>query len=59
MYDNLLAGDHGERKVMADAQGNVVEVVSETQPVKGSDVHTTLKSHVQYVACLLYTSRCV
>ena len=50
MYDNLLAGDHGERKVMADAQGNVVEVVSETQPVKGSDVHTTLKSHVQYVA---------
>ena len=28
----------------------MVEVVSETQPVKGSDVHTTLKSHVQYVA---------
>ena len=43
MYDSLLAGDHGERKVMADAQGNVVEVVSETQPVKGSDVHTTLE----------------
>ena len=39
MYDNLLAGDHGERKVMADAQGNVVEAVSETQPVAGSDVY--------------------
>ncbi len=50
MYDNLLAGDHGERKVMADAQGNVVEVVSETQPVKGSDVYTTLKASVQYAA---------
>lgn len=50
MYDNLLAGDHGERKVMADAQGNVVEVVSETQPVKGSDVYLTLKSSVQYAA---------
>lgn len=49
-YDNLLAGDHGERKVMADAQGNVVEVVSETQPVKGSDVYLTLKAPVQYVA---------
>ena len=49
-YDDLLAGDHGERKVMADAQGNVVEVVSETQPVKGSDVYLTLKSAVQYTA---------
>ncbi len=50
MYDNLLAGDHGERKVMADAEGNIVEVVSETQPVKGSDVYTTLKASVQYAA---------
>lgn len=49
-YDNLLAGDHGERKVMADAQGNIVEVVSETQPVKGSDVYLTIKAPVQYVA---------
>ena len=32
-------------------QGNVVEVVSRMRShVKGSDVHTTLKSHVQYVA---------
>ena len=50
MYDNLLAGDHGERKVMADAEGNIVQVVSETQPVKGSDVYTTLKTSVQYAA---------
>lgn len=50
MYDNLLAGDHGERKVVADANGNVVELVSETQPVKGSDVYLTIKGPVQYLA---------
>lgn len=49
-YDNLLAGDHGERRVVADANGNVVEVESETQPVKGSDVYLTLKGPVQYAA---------
>lgn len=48
-YDSLLAGDHGERKVMADANGNIVEVVSETQPTKGSDVYLTIKGPVQYV----------
>ncbi len=49
-YDNLLSGDHGQRKVMTDAQGNIVEVVSETQPVKGSDVYTTIRASVQYAA---------
>lgn len=49
-YDNLLAGDHGERRVVADANGNVVEVESETQPVKGSDVYLTIKGPVQYAA---------
>ena len=49
-YDNLLAGDHGQRKVVADAQGNIVRVESETQPVKGSDVYLTIKGPVQY-AC--------
>ena len=49
-YDDLLAGDHGESKVVADTNGNVVEVVSQTQPVKGSDVYLTIKGPVQY-AC--------
>lgn len=48
-YDNLLAGDHGERKVMADSKGNIVEVVSETQPTRGSDIYLTIKGPVQYV----------
>ena len=48
-YDGLLSGDHGQRKVVADANGNVVEVVSETQPAKGSDLYLTIKAPVQYV----------
>lgn len=49
-YDDLLAGDHGQRVVVADADGNVVEVASETQPVKGSDLYLALRGSVQYVA---------
>ena len=47
-YDDLLAGDHGLRRVIADANGNVVEVVSETQPTRGSDLYLCLKGPVQY-----------
>ena len=42
-YDNLLAGDHGQRVVTVDAQGNVVDVVSETKATRGSDVYLTIK----------------
>lgn len=49
-YDHLLAGEHGKRKVVANADGEVVRVVSETQPTKGSDVYLALKGPVQYVA---------
>ncbi|HIW77269.1 MULTISPECIES: penicillin-binding protein 2 [Gordonibacter] len=49
VYDDLLAGDHGQRTVIADADGNVVEVESETQPTRGSDVTLTIKAPVQYV----------
>lgn len=49
-YDNVLSGDHGQRKVMVDAEGNVEDVVSETQPSKGSDVHLAINAAAQYVA---------
>lgn len=55
-YDNLLSGDHGQRKVMVDATGNVVEVASETQPTKGSDVYLGLNAHAQYTADSLLAS---
>ncbi len=47
-YDRLLAGDHGQRRVIVDAQGNVVDVVSETQAAQGSDVYLSIKGPVQY-----------
>lgn len=49
-YESMLAGDHGQRIVVADAEGNVREVESETQPTKGSDVYLTIKAPVQ-LAC--------
>lgn len=47
-YDDLLAGDHGQRRVIADARGNVVEVVSETQPTRGSDLYLCIKAPIQH-----------
>ena len=49
-YDNMLAGEHGQRRVIVDSQGRVVEVESETQASRGSDVHLTINAAVQYVA---------
>ncbi|MBR0404817.1 MAG: penicillin-binding protein 2 [Eggerthellaceae bacterium] len=49
-YDNLLAGEHGQRRVVADSQGRVVEIESETPAKRGSDVYLTIKAPVQYVA---------
>ena len=48
-YDSLLAGDHGVRKVLTDANGDVVEVVSETDPTRGNDLTLTIAAPVQYV----------
>ncbi len=48
-YDEILSGEHGRRRVVADADGNVVRVVAETQPTRGSDLYLTIKAPVQYV----------
>lgn len=46
-YDNMLSGDHGERVVVSDADGNIVQIKSEIQPIKGSDVYLTINAAVQ------------
>ena len=51
-YDNMLAGEHGQRRVIVDSQGRVVEVESETQATRGNDVHLTINAAVQYIADL-------
>ncbi len=49
-YDDLLAGDHGRRVVVADSGGNVREVKSEIQAVQGSTLYSTICGPAQYVA---------
>ncbi|MDR0515249.1 MAG: penicillin-binding protein 2 [Coriobacteriaceae bacterium] len=50
VYDTVLSGDHGQRVVVADADGTVRQVVSETAPTKGNDIYLTLRAPVQQVA---------
>ncbi len=49
-YDDLIAGDHGQRVLVTDASGAVKQVVSELEPTKGNDIYLTISSQVQYVA---------
>ena len=53
-YDDVLAGDHGQRTFITDASGEIQQVVSESDPAKGNDIYLTIAAPVQY--CLLYTS---
>lgn len=48
-YDRYLAGDHGTRRVVVNAEGNIVEVAAEVRATNGSDVRLTIKGPVQYV----------
>lgn len=49
-YNSVLSGDHGQRVLITDAQGTVQQVVSETEPTKGSDVYLTISAKVQHIA---------
>ncbi len=49
-YEDVLAGDHGTRVVLADANGDVQQVISETDPTRGNDLYLTIKAPVQYAA---------
>lgn len=49
-YDGILSGEKGSRRMVVDASGNVVNVVSETDAQKGSDIFLSIDLHAQYVA---------
>lgn len=49
-YDKMLAGDRGQQVVIADANGVVTQLISETEPTKGNDIHLTINARVQQVA---------
>ena len=49
-YDDVLAGDHGTRTLLTDAQGEIQQVVSVTDPARGNDIYLTIRGPVQKVA---------
>lgn len=49
-FDAMLSGDHGTRTMLTDASGNILEVLSETDPTRGNDIYLTIKGAVQRVA---------
>lgn len=49
-YDDVLAGDHGQRTLITDASGEVQQIVSESDPLKGNDIYLTIAAPVQYAA---------
>lgn len=49
-YDDLLAGEHGVRKLIVNSSGEVQQVVSETNPTRGSDLYLTIRGQVQMAA---------
>jgi penicillin-binding protein 2 len=49
-YEDVLAGDHGTRTLLTDADGTVQQIVSETDPTRGNDIYLTIKGPVQKVS---------
>jgi len=49
-YDSVLRGRAGVERVAVDNMGRAVRTVSQTEPVPGDDIVTTIDAHVQAVA---------
>ncbi|MBR7826299.1 penicillin-binding protein 2 [Actinospica sp. MGRD01-02] len=49
-YDSILRGEAGVSEVAVDNLGRAVRTVSQTAPVPGDDIVTTIDAHVQAVA---------
>ena len=46
-YESLLGGTKGTEKVSVNTSGKVVEVLSRTEPIAGSDIYLTIDSDLQ------------
>jgi penicillin-binding protein 2 len=49
-YDSVLRGRAGVAQIAVDNLGQATKVVSQTAPVPGNDIVTTIDSHVQAIA---------
>jgi penicillin-binding protein 2 len=50
VYDKLLRGMDGKRRVMVDSKGRFVAELERVEPVKGQDIITTIDLDIQRVA---------
>jgi len=57
VYDKILRGQNGMRRVIVDSRGRPVAELERIEPTKGQDVVTTLDFDLQKLAENLYTSK--
>jgi penicillin-binding protein 2 len=50
VYDKLLRGEDGKRRVIVDSRGRPVAELERVEPIKGRDIFTTLDVDIQRVA---------
>lgn len=49
-YNEILMGKDGERRVLVDSRGRIVQEIERIDPVQGRDLYTTLDLDIQQVA---------
>lgn len=48
--DKTLTGKNGERRVIRDRLGHIIEEIWTQEPVPGQDLHLSIDSRIQYIA---------
>jgi penicillin-binding protein 2 len=56
VYDKILRGQNGMRRVIVDSRGRPVAELERIEPIKGQDIVTTLDFDLQTLAENLFTS---
>lgn len=49
-YNDILMGKDGERRVLVDSRGRIVQEIDRTEPIQGRDLYSTLDLDIQQVA---------
>lgn len=49
-YNDVLMGKDGERRVLVDSRGRIIQEIERIEPVQGRDLYTTLDLDIQQIA---------
>lgn len=49
-HNDILMGKDGERRVLVDSRGRIVQEIDRTEPIQGRDLYSTLDLDIQQVA---------